>query len=235
MRRIMGIGTLVLLLIPSVAAATLITGAFDGTVTSFLSAPQPNGPPVETILERPISGTFEFETDPALIPQPAPREPEVGSDGASYFGSLMRMTYAIGDSIWIFDNSIEAYGGPRLDFATTAQRDLLALAVGGPYWYSQMHFEGASRALFAAPDILTFDPLGIDLARSSATFSGSIRSEQHEVRFTRLMFDGYGPVGVPTPGTLALFALGLVLLAGMQRTRWNVRQFRCPIRTARRD
>jgi len=222
MRRINALGTaalLVLALAPSAADATFITGTFEGSVRQFFNIPQPDGPPIQIIEVAPVTGSFAFETDPRLIPQPPVRDPEIYPNGASYFGATMSMAYATATSSWLFDNSIDAFGGPRLDFGTNGNSDLLGLEVAGPYWYSRMEFVGAPGALFDDVDILTFNPLGVSLANSSARFSGDIRSEHNEVRFDRITFDGYGTVGVPTPGGLALFGIGLVALVATHRSR----------------
>jgi hypothetical protein len=210
MRRIMiGLGTLsTLALIPLTASAAFITGSFEGFARTAANAPQPDGPPITTISHNPVIGRFGFETDLSFLPDPLIREPEGGPGGISYFGLPMFMEFTVNGYTSRFDNDIDAFGGPRLGLIPDNERQMVSLDVSGPYWYSQIDFVSLTGNMLEGIDPLSFDPRAVNVAASSAEYSGDIRSGGSTVTFSSITFDGYPPQQVPEPASLALFLIG---------------------------
>ena len=202
-------------LLPIDATATYVTGSYEGTVQITSSIPQPDGPPVETIEYAPIWGSFAFETDIGALPSPPLRDPEIGDDFAIYYGLPTRMEFNYQNFTEVYDNETDAFGGPRLEVRGVDGRQHLLLDVSGPYWYATMDFVGS---LFNDVSPLLFDPQFIDVAASTAIFSGDIRHYGNGIEFSRIAFDGYGSHPIPTPGTGALLLIGAgAMLLGRRR------------------
>ena len=169
----MGLGTLTAFALwPIHASATYITGSYAGTVRTALSIQQEDGPPLESIEYGPISGTFGFETDIRTLQEPPDRDPDFGDVYAIYYRLPMRMEFNSSRFNDVFDNDTDAFGGPRLEARQENGQQHLVLDISGPYWYADISFAGL---LFDSLNPLTFDPRFIDVAGSTARFSGDIR------------------------------------------------------------
>jgi len=222
MRRIilLGLGTLTAFtLLPFEASATYITGSYAGTVRTVLSIPQEDGPPIERIEHGPISGTFGFETDIRTLSSPPLRDPEFGDGFAAYYGLPMRMEFNYGGFSHVFDNDDDGFGGgPTLEAREGIDQQHLLLDISGPYWYADINFAGR---LFDGLNPLIFDPRSIDVAGSTAKFSGDIRHVANSIEFSRIVFDNKDPQSVPEPetGVLLLVGASVILLSSRRKLR----------------
>ena len=216
-RTMMGLGTLTAFALwPIHASATYITGSYAGTVRTALSIQQEDGPPLESIEYGPISGTFGFETDIRTLQEPPDRDPDFGDGYAIYYRLPMRMEFNSSRFNDVFDNDTDAFGGPRLEARQENGQQHLVLDISGPYWYADISFAGL---LFDSLNPLTFDPRFIDVAGSTARFSGDIRYVANSIEFGSIVFDGKDPQSVPEPETGVLLLIGASAMLLSRRRR----------------
>lgn len=202
----------VALVLSSAAHALVFSGTFTGIVTdSRINAEDPYN--AGNIDGERATGTFSFETDTSALP---PFNIDSGDGYMEFYGLPMSLTFQVHGYDLDFTPSEAQPLTADLAVSKDATSSALSIGAFSAYWSASLGFAGAANSLFADFDPATFNPLAVDVSKSSANFFAG-RSFGGTVLLDGLTFDGYGAVGVPEPATYALMLAGLILLMMSKR------------------